>query len=420
MIREALEGGEGININGQNITNIRYADDTIILAESEQQLQHMIDKLDATCEQYGMAMNAKKTKTMIVEKTPEKQCEVNVKGQRLTQVKQYKYLGTTIEHTGQCKTEVAQRINQAKIAFWKKATILKSNISMKTRIRILMCYVFSVLSYGCETWTYSKAIDHKINAFEMWCYRRMLRISWTSHTTNIDVLQKIGVKETTMLNTLKNRKLSYAGHISCLMQKLLDISHTYGCNYDIEYNPSKSSIMYIDSRKAGNARSMTIGGKILNVVTAFSYLGHIICDDLSDEADLKAKSRQMYAKSNTLRNKFHMCSTAVKVKLFTAYFNNVYMCALWVNYRKTAFQQFKVAYNNSYRILNRLPMRCSASNMFANGNVNSCACVLRKSIYSLMTRIHASLNPIVNSIVRGDVYCTSALRIQWVSQLYNM
>ena len=84
---------------------------------------------------------------------------------------------------------------------------------MKTRIRILMCYVFSVLSYGCETWTYSTAIDHKINTFEMWCYRIMLRISWTSHTTNIDVLQKIGVKETTMLNTLKNRKLSYAGHI---------------------------------------------------------------------------------------------------------------------------------------------------------------------------------------------------------------
>ena len=141
-----------------------------------------------------LAMNAKKTKTMIVEKTPEKQCEVNVKGQRLTQVKQYKYLGTTVENTGQCKTEVANRINQAKIAFWKKPTILRSNI------RILMCYVFSVASYGCETWTYSKAIDHKINAFEMWCYRRMLIISWTSHTTNIDVglLQKIGVKETSM------------------------------------------------------------------------------------------------------------------------------------------------------------------------------------------------------------------------------
>ena len=71
----------------------------------------------------------------------------------------------------------------------------------------------SVVSCGCETWTYSKAIDHKINAFEMWCYRRMLIIIWTSHTTNIDVLQQIGVKEITMLNNLKNRKLSYAGHI---------------------------------------------------------------------------------------------------------------------------------------------------------------------------------------------------------------
>ncbi len=162
----------------------------------------MIDKLDATCGQYRMAMNANKTKKMIVEKTPEKQCDVNVKGQRLTQVKQYKYMGATVEHTGQCKTEVAQRINQAKIDFWKKATILRSDISMKTRIRILMCYVFSVVSYRCETWTYSKAIYYKINTIEMWCYKRMLIISWTSHTTNIDVLQKIGIKETTMLNNL--------------------------------------------------------------------------------------------------------------------------------------------------------------------------------------------------------------------------
>ena len=128
----------------------------------------MIDKLDATCEQYGMAMNVKKTTTMIEQKTPEKQCEVNVKGQRLTQVKQYKYLEMTVEHAGQCKTEVAQRINQAKIPFWEKATILRSNISMKTRIRILMCYVFSVLSCGCETWTYSKAIYIQIDAFEMY------------------------------------------------------------------------------------------------------------------------------------------------------------------------------------------------------------------------------------------------------------
>ena len=66
----------------------------------------------------------------------------------------------------------------------------------------------------------------------------------------------------------------------CLMpllrvcKKLVDLSHTCGCNHDIEFDVSKSSVTYIDSRKAGNALSMKIGGKMLNVVTSFSYLGH--------------------------------------------------------------------------------------------------------------------------------------------------
>ena len=173
LIREALDGGEGININGQHITNIRYADGTIILAESEQQLKHMIDKLDATCEQYGMAMNAKQTKTMIVEKTPEKQCGVNVKGQRLTQVKQYKYLGTTIEHTGLCKTEVAQRIHQAKIAFWKKLPFWKLTSAWKPESELWCVTCFRCYHMDMKLGTYSKAIGHKINAFERWCYRRI-------------------------------------------------------------------------------------------------------------------------------------------------------------------------------------------------------------------------------------------------------
>ena len=137
-------------------------------------------------------------------------------------------------------------------------------------------------------------------------------------------------------------------------------------------------------------------------------LWQVICNDLSDDADLKAKSRQMYAKSNTLRQKFHMCSTAVKVKLFIAYFSNVYMRAFWVNYRKT-FHRFVVAYNKLSNF-KQASLRCSASGMFATDNENSCTCVIRKSIYSLMTWIFSSTNPIVKSIVRGDVYCTSALR----------
>ena len=81
-------------------------------------------------------------------------------------------MGTTVEHTWQCETNVAKRINQGKIYFWKKGNLLRINIRMKTRIRILICCVFSLVTYGCETWTFSKAVYH----------------SWTSYTTN-DVLQ---------------------------------------------------------------------------------------------------------------------------------------------------------------------------------------------------------------------------------------
>ena len=69
-----------------------------------------------------------------------------------------------------------------------------------------------------------------------------------------------------------------------------------------------------------------------------------------------------------LLGKFHFCSEHAKNKLFMTYCNNVYLCSLWVKYRK----QFIVSYNNSFRILHGLPMRCSASGMLATANVDSC------------------------------------------------
>ena len=98
------------------------------------------------------------------------------------------------------------------------------------------------------------------------------------------------------------------------LQKLFDVSYAYGCDNDVQCNPLKSVVMYIDSRKADDANDLTIGGDKLNLVTTFKYLGHIISNNLSDEADMKAKVRQMYAKSNMLRPIFHFCSTAVKNK----------------------------------------------------------------------------------------------------------
>ena len=80
--------------------------------------------------------------------------------------------------------------------------------------------------------------------------------------------------------------------------RLIDPGHN---RIKVKVNPLKSVVMYIDSRKLGAARSMMIGSDQLNFVSNYTYLGHIICDDLSDESDMKAKVRQMYARSNMLR-----------------------------------------------------------------------------------------------------------------------
>ena len=97
----------------------------------------------------------------------------------------------------------------------------------------------------------------------------------------------------------------------------------------------------------------------------------------------------------------------------------IYMCALWVKCTKSTFHMFIVSYNNCYRILHRLPMRCSASGMFAAANVNSGSAVFRKCIYSLMTRINRSSNDIICNVANGDVYLLSTLRRRWLIQLYN-
>jgi len=86
------------------------------------------------------------------------------------------------------------------------------DLSFGTKIRLLRCYVFSVLLYGVKTWTLTELICNKIEVFEMWLYRCMLKILWTDRITNQRVLVIMG-KEKELLTTIKTRKLEYMGHI---------------------------------------------------------------------------------------------------------------------------------------------------------------------------------------------------------------
>ena len=208
-----LSENEGIIINGKVINNIRFADDTVIIASSAEELQRLLSRTSTFCEQYGLKMNVKKTKYMIITKGTDIQANINLLGRQIERVQKYKYLGTWITENNEQTTEIRTRIETARNAFVKLKTILCSrDLTMELRVRTLRCYVFSILYYGLESWTLKQEHINKLQAFEMWCYRRMLRISWMERKTNIEILQEIG-KEYEVINTIKARKLQYLGHI---------------------------------------------------------------------------------------------------------------------------------------------------------------------------------------------------------------
>ena len=99
-----------------------------------------------------------------------------------------------------------------KTAFWKCKELFRRDINKDLKKRMLDCYVKSIMSYGSETWTYSKIVQNKIDAFQLFCYRRMLKIRYTDHVTNTRVKEIIGV-EGSWSEDLARRKLRYAGHI---------------------------------------------------------------------------------------------------------------------------------------------------------------------------------------------------------------
>ena len=203
------------------------------------------------------------------------------------------------------------------------------------------------------------------------------------------------------------------------IQNLLDVCTTFGEKNDIIYNSTKSQIMLFDTRNIGFNIEICLNNVPMKYTECYKYLGHIIDNKLKDEADMKSKERSLYGRSNMLIRKFYFCSTVVKNRLFSSYCSNMYLCVLWVNYRKCAFNSLKVAFNNAFRILHKLNMRCSASAMFVYSNVRSYPEMYRKAVLSFMIRLNCSLNILICKIIKFDLYADSNLIILWNRNVYS-
>ena len=215
MIFREIEDLPGINIGGRNVNNLRYADDTVLVAENEEHLQNLLDTVNNSGLCYGMKMNAKKTKSMVISRKEAKpRIKIKIGQTDIEQVDNFIYLGQMITEDGRSDKEIIRRISIAKGIFNKmsKNVLCKKETSLKTRKRILTCYVWSTLLYGADTWTLNTEMIKRLSAFEMWCYRKMLRISWYDKISNEEVLKWIKEKRT-LVTSIKIKKLKLFGHI---------------------------------------------------------------------------------------------------------------------------------------------------------------------------------------------------------------
>lgn len=214
IFRESLdEMEEGIPINGVKLNNIRYEDDTIVFADSIQSLQALMDRIVEVSHQYGLDINTTKTKHMVINKTNIIDVHLTINQTRIERVSQYTYLGTIINENWDNTQEIKSRIGKARSTFNQMSAVFKSHdLTLETKIRLLRCYVYSVLLYGVETWTMRDETEKRLEAFELWLYRRILKISWTEKITNVEVLKRMNTKPE-LLNIVKCRKLQYLGHI---------------------------------------------------------------------------------------------------------------------------------------------------------------------------------------------------------------
>ncbi|GFR90621.1 endonuclease-reverse transcriptase [Elysia marginata] len=159
-------------------------------------------------------MNTKKTKVMVISKTEPPKINIKVKGKCIEQIEHFKYLGHLITTDAGSDDEIKSRVIITKSAFTKLSHILTSKrVGLLTRLRVMKCFVWSQFLYASETWTLNKNTEKRIEAMEMWIYRRMQRISWKEKVTNKKVLESVGLQRPELLLTIQRRKMKYYGHL---------------------------------------------------------------------------------------------------------------------------------------------------------------------------------------------------------------
>ena len=161
----------GIKIARRNLSNLRYVDDTTLMAESEEELKSLLMKVKEESEKVGLKLNIQKTNIMA--SGPITSWEID--GETVEEVSDFIFGGFKITADGDCSHEIKRRLLLGRKVMTNLDSILKSrDITLPTKVPLVKAMVFPVVMYGCESWTVKKAERWRIDAFELWCWRRLL------------------------------------------------------------------------------------------------------------------------------------------------------------------------------------------------------------------------------------------------------
>ena len=190
------------------MNNLKYADDTTLRAESEKELKNLLIVKEES-EKVGLKLNILKTKITV--SGPITSWEID--GETVETVSDFILGVSKITADDDCSHEIKRRLLLGRKVMTNLDSILKSrDITLATKVRLVEAMVFPVVMYGCESWTVKKAERQRIDAFELWWWRRLLRVPWTSRRSNQSILKEInpGISLEGMMLKLK---LQYSGHL---------------------------------------------------------------------------------------------------------------------------------------------------------------------------------------------------------------
>ena len=203
------EAQAGIKIAGRNINKLRYADETTLMAESEEELKSLLMKVKEESEKVGLKLNIQKTKIMASGPIISWQID---RGEMET-VADFIFLGSIITADGYCSHEIKRRLQLGRKVMTNLDSILESrDITLPTKVHLVKAVVFPVVMYGCESWTVKKAEHQRIDAFEVWCWRRLSRIPWTARRFSQSILYQISAG-CTLEGLMLKLKLQYFDHL---------------------------------------------------------------------------------------------------------------------------------------------------------------------------------------------------------------